>query len=188
MQTKSEYFGEFLSRTDRLAAHLRINVSELTNVIHLSNGMLFAYRKGNHPISLKAWSKLEAAEEAAGIKHQTQASPPDLLYRIREEFYLPNESDLSGKTPGEVAEILQAMADAMEEMDRRRSAFTNRLLDAAKEGGLSVKIKSHKTFTKSSAPITDTEITDARAKLDDLKHQAGLAENQPRQEDRRKRA
>ncbi|MFA6962425.1 MAG: hypothetical protein WC205_16845 [Opitutaceae bacterium] len=72
MQIKSESFGEFSARTDRLAAHLRVNVSELTGVIRLSNGMLFAYRKGKHPISPKAWSKLESAEVAAGIQTQSQ--------------------------------------------------------------------------------------------------------------------
>ncbi|HSI08814.1 MAG TPA: hypothetical protein VK985_09485 [Rariglobus sp.] len=84
MQTKSESFGEFSARTDRLAAHLRVNLSELTDVIHLSNGMLFAYRKGKHPISTKAWSKLEAAELKAGI--QAQPPPRQSLAEMREKI------------------------------------------------------------------------------------------------------
>lgn len=80
MQQKSECFGEFTARTDRLAAHLGITVSELTGVVRLSNGMLFAYRKGKHPISPKAWSKLEAAERAAGLPmpDQLPAKPQEL--------------------------------------------------------------------------------------------------------------
>lgn len=72
MQAKSESQLEFSGRTDRLAAALGLTVSELTKVLTLSNGMLFAYRSGKNPISDKAWEKLESAEIKAGLK-----KPPD---------------------------------------------------------------------------------------------------------------
>ena len=145
------------------------------------------YRTGRYEISNKAWRKLEAAEQAAGIQ-PPHATAPDLLSRIRTEFYLPVESDFEGKTAEQTAEILEAMGDAMKEMDRRRTAFTDRLLSAARDGGLSIKIKGHDTFTPSGTRITAAEVTAARTKLDDLKRRAGSTGNQPMPADHRKKA
>lgn len=67
MSTKKEQFSEFSERTDRLAERLGVSLRELSAEIKISQAMLFAYRTGKRPISVKAWAKLEAAERKAGI-------------------------------------------------------------------------------------------------------------------------
>lgn len=79
MQDKSEHYSEFSERTDQLAAALNISVSSLTDVLKISNGMLFGYRGGKNPISRKAWSKLESAEvhlKAGGRGYPERADVP----------------------------------------------------------------------------------------------------------------
>lgn len=59
--------AEFSQRVDRLAAHLKIALRRLPQTLGISERMLFAYRKGSHPITAKAWAKLRQAEIAAGL-------------------------------------------------------------------------------------------------------------------------
>ena len=57
----------FLKRTDDLALKLRFNLTDLARHIDLSDGSFFGYRTGRVALSPKAWRKLEAAEQLAGI-------------------------------------------------------------------------------------------------------------------------
>lgn len=106
MQEKSESSLEFLERTDRLASALGITVSALSEVMSLSNGMLFAYRSGKHPISRKAWLKLDVAEKKAGIGIKTPITPIQ-------------ESDVSGRRVLEAAAILRRQAAELMEAANR---------------------------------------------------------------------
>lgn len=121
MQEKSESSLEFLERTDRLASSLGITVSELSGVMSLSNGMLFAYRTGKNPISKKAWLKLEAAEQKAGIGAKTPTAPVF-------------ESDVSGLRVLEAAAILRRQAaelmDAADRLDPGQSAKAREYLSS----------------------------------------------------------
>ena len=46
---------------------MHANLSDLPEKIGVSASMFHAYRGGKYPISPKAWRKLEAAEQAAGV-------------------------------------------------------------------------------------------------------------------------
>jgi hypothetical protein len=98
MQEKLESSAVFLERTDRLAAALGVTVSELPPVISLSNGMLFAYRKGRYPISRKAWIKLEAAERAAGVA-PISAPPKESTSRAEAQTGAGHDQDTSAREP-----------------------------------------------------------------------------------------
>ncbi len=67
MQQKNKSSYDFSERTDRLAAALHVTMRELGPKIGVSPAMLFGYRSGKYDPTLKAWRKLEAAEQAAGI-------------------------------------------------------------------------------------------------------------------------
>lgn len=70
MQEENQNFTDYFERTRVLAEKLGIAVVDLPEHIGVSKAMLFAYRKGKYPISWKAWRRLEAAENAAGITAQ----------------------------------------------------------------------------------------------------------------------
>lgn len=133
MQDKSENYSEFSEKTERLAAHLRKNLNDLPPLIGISPAMFYAYRTGKNRISPKAWRKLESAEAAHGLSQSTPALPrvEQLTRRIREEFYLPVDADFLGLSPADRAEVLRAMADSIQEMERRSVAYAAR---ATKEG------------------------------------------------------
>lgn len=67
MQEENHTISEFSERTDRLAEKLGLPLRDLPQRLDISQSMLFAYRKGTHPISKKAWRKIRSAEIAAGI-------------------------------------------------------------------------------------------------------------------------
>ena len=167
-------------------------MAAVARALDVSRTMLYDIKNMHVPVSEKMWRKLELAEAEIAERSQTKTATTPLsldrlLERVRAEFYLPTDSDFEGKNPKEIHAILQAMADAMAEMEQRRSAFTNRLISAA-GSGLSVKVLGRDSFTKGGVPITDAEQADARAKLDELKRRASQVANQPAPEDRRKRA
>lgn len=68
MQGKSEKFSEYSERTEMLASDLGLNLSDLPLKIGVSASMFHAYRSGKHPISGKAWRKLEEAESRAQFR------------------------------------------------------------------------------------------------------------------------
>lgn len=133
MQAKSENYSEFSDRTERLAARLEKNLNDLPPLIGISPAMFYAYRTGKYKISPKAWRKLEAVETENGL-NQTPA-PGDrvatLCEKIRSEFYLPTDSDFLGLAANDHAEVLRAMADSIDEMERRQAAYAAR---ARREG------------------------------------------------------
>lgn len=67
MQEQSDIFSEFSERSDNLAGKMGIRISDLPRKIGISTSMFYVYRTGKHPISRKAWLKLEAAEKAVGL-------------------------------------------------------------------------------------------------------------------------
>ncbi|WP_457795381.1 helix-turn-helix domain-containing protein [Horticoccus sp. 23ND18S-11] len=50
-----------------MAEKIGLPLRELGERIGISTAMLFAYRSGKNPISVKAWKKLEQAERAGGL-------------------------------------------------------------------------------------------------------------------------
>ena len=72
LQAQNQNIGEFSERTDRLAEKLSLPLRELGDRIGVSTAMLFAYRSGKNPISVKAWRKLEQAEREVGILAPSQ--------------------------------------------------------------------------------------------------------------------
>jgi hypothetical protein len=67
LQEENQTFEDFFRRTDVLAWVLGMNLSELPPILGISKAMLFAYRNGSRRITPKAWHKLKAAEQKAGI-------------------------------------------------------------------------------------------------------------------------
>lgn len=73
VQHQNQSIANFSERTDALASALKISLRDLAERIGISQAMLFAYRTGKQPISLKAWRKLEAAE--SGLLNPQATAP-----------------------------------------------------------------------------------------------------------------
>ena len=68
MQELSALSRTFFVRTNRLAAHLGLQVEELPERIGFKRRTLFAGRKNDSAVSGKSWAMLEGAEQKAGVK------------------------------------------------------------------------------------------------------------------------
>lgn len=60
-------YSDFSDRTDALAQKLGVRLVDLTDKLSMSADMIMGYRTGRYPITAKAWKKLHAAEDAAGL-------------------------------------------------------------------------------------------------------------------------
>ncbi len=92
LQAQNQNIGEFSERTDRLAEKLGLPLRELGDRIGVSTAMLFAYRSGKNPISVKAWKKLEQAELESGI-----GAPPSTPLADRRDGGQISESQLESE-------------------------------------------------------------------------------------------
>jgi hypothetical protein len=72
VQQQNQKFLEFKNRVDILAAKKRLKITDMPEIIGISQSTLSGHRSGKIPISSKTWAKLEAAENEAGITN----SPP----------------------------------------------------------------------------------------------------------------
>ena len=108
MQQKSEKFSEYSERTEFLATSLRQNLSDLPEKIGVSPSMFYSYRTGKHPISAKAWRKLEVAEKAAGIEWDRPDKPPfsDNLPAESNSIVNYSSGEYGGKSSGVEARLL----------------------------------------------------------------------------------
>jgi hypothetical protein len=87
MQEKSENYSEFSERTERLALQLGSLLSDLPGKIGVSPSMFHAYRSGKHAISEKAWRKLNAAEQMAGIiESKGRSESPSIVVDIERNY------------------------------------------------------------------------------------------------------
>ena len=115
-QDKNRSSAEYSQRTDRLAAALQVHLTDLHTVVKQSQRMIFAYRKGEQPITPKAWRILREAEIAAGIAvdavEEEQAGfgsqPRHML--INPHFALPPASPTRGDVEAYVAAYLDLCA------------------------------------------------------------------------------
>lgn len=76
-----DFFGsheDYLRRTDYLAARIGVNVQDLPGIVDVSRASLFSYRAGKRSIPPKAWHKLAAAEEAAGLRRSPEANETEM--------------------------------------------------------------------------------------------------------------
>lgn len=121
MQEKSEKFLEFSERTEVLAKKAGLRLRDLPEKMNLSASMFHAYRSGKYPISPKAWNKLKAAEQAAGIYRNLPLLPgsngnPNYLKRVigtEDENSSVLRDDPDGYDPadgGKVAELENRIA------------------------------------------------------------------------------
>ena len=65
-QEKSENSALFSEKSEALARTLGCNLDDIPERMGVSKDMFYAYRTGRHPISRKAWRKLEAVEASIG--------------------------------------------------------------------------------------------------------------------------
>lgn len=114
---------QFSQRTDALASLLGCYLKDLPAKIGISERALFGYRTGRYPVTAKALRKLQAAEDAAGIRGEVPEMPAAMLreespeYRVRQ----PEEPTM--------VERLEILQRGYEEA-RAELAETNRKLDA----------------------------------------------------------
>jgi hypothetical protein len=123
LQEENQNFTEFSRRTEALATKLGCRLVDLPNVLGISRAMLFAYRRGQSPISGKAWRKLEAAERAAGIgagPGPPSAYPPPTSRLPSADLPPPPRQD----TPA-----LAALAARLDAIESRLDAIESRLDD-----------------------------------------------------------
>lgn len=109
MQEEKETFRAFLRRTDDLAVRLGKKTEDLPELLGISRASLFGYRSGKRNITGKAWSKLEAAERAAGIS--LEPKEPD-------RNSLPKDPAETEKEREEIARLEKEIKSLHSKMDR----------------------------------------------------------------------
>ena len=145
----------------------------LAAAIGVSNATVSAWLKGSKPHPSQASRLAEyfgiTVAELLGGMAEAPSSFSELLRRVREEFYIPTEADLDGLSSSDREEIDRAMTEAIQEMERRRSEYLQRLLGAASEAGLRATVKGYENLRHPSPGSP-------RSKLNELKHQAALSQ------------
>jgi len=110
MQSKSDKKSEFSTRTEDLARNLGVKLSDLPKILGVSASMFFAYRSGKHPISNKAWRKLDQAERECRESVGSPFSGKELcFFRIRSGLSPSDCANFFGLGLEEYSEIEQGM-------------------------------------------------------------------------------
>ena len=122
MQENISHFAHFCSkRTDRLADATGLNLQDLPEITGISRRMIFAYRKGDRPISAKAWAKLEMAEMKAGLDPSTNGP---VAFVRGPSYPLPGEKDdipMVAEKPRTIEDRLEAIESGLREITRMLS-------------------------------------------------------------------
>lgn len=163
MSNKSALKRTFCTRTDELAAILRLDVQDLVERIGVSRRTLFAGRKDDSSVSEKTLKKLEAAEREAGIGVGRDEEPERVsddhvssLLELMEKMKLPDaarremvrtftkavvwkwrdDATALWREAGAAATVLERCAEALSGDLKEEAEYFARMLDEVEAAAL----------------------------------------------------